>query len=118
MPASLTRMTNIGAGAFIILPLSMMLGRRPVFLGCCALLVGSNLGVAKSTSFDTHMACRGIATGATESVLPLIVTVVSFTDERGKWFAWYWGSQNFVGAIFNVSVSYIVAASSWQWFYW
>jgi hypothetical protein len=99
----------------------MMFGRRPVFLACCALLVGATIGAAKSITFDAHMACRilqGVATGATESVLPLIITDVSFIDERGKWFAWYWGSQNFVGAIFNVSISYLVAASSWQYFYW
>jgi hypothetical protein len=99
----------------------MMLGRRPVFLTCCGLLVGATMGAARSTTFDAHMACRilqGVATGATESVLPLIITDVSFIDERGKWFAWYWGSQNFVGSIFNVSISYLVAASSWQYFYW
>jgi predicted MFS family arabinose efflux permease len=109
------------AGAFIILPLSMMFGRRPVFLGCCALLISTTIGAATSKTFNVHMACRilqGIATGATESVLPLIITDVSFVNERGKWFAWYWGSQNFVNAVFTISASYLVAATSWQWFYW
>jgi hypothetical protein len=108
-------------GAFIILPLSMMFGRRPVFLGCCALLISTTIGAATSKTFNVHMACRvlqGIATGATESVLPLIITDVSFVNERGKWFAWYWGSQNFVNTVFTVSASYLVAATSWQWFYW
>jgi MFS family permease len=99
----------------------MMFGRRPVFLGCCALLIGTTIGAATSKNFDVHMACRilqGVATGATESVLPLIITDVSFVNERGKWFAWYWGSQNFVNAVFTISASYLVAATSWQWFYW
>jgi MFS family permease len=99
----------------------MMFGRRPIFLGCCILLIGTTIGAAMSTTFEVHMACRilqGVATGATESVLPLIITDVSFVDERGKWFAWYWGSQSFVNAVFTISVSYLVAATSWQWFYW
>jgi hypothetical protein len=99
----------------------MMFGRRPIFLGCCAVIIASSIGAAKSTTFDAHMACRilqGVATGATESVLPLIITDVSFVDERGKWFAWYWGAQGFVNAVFTISVSYLVAAAGWQWFYW
>jgi predicted MFS family arabinose efflux permease len=55
----------------MILPLCIVFGRRPVLLGCCLLLLGSTIGAAKSSSYETHMACRilqGIATGATESV--------------------------------------------------
>jgi len=55
----------------MILPLSIVFGRRPILLGCCLLLVGSTVGAAVSRSFQEHMACRilqGIATGATESV--------------------------------------------------
>lgn len=99
----------------------MMFGRRPVFLGCCALLIATTIGAATAKTFDVHMACRilqGVATGATESVLPLIITDVSFVNERGKWFAWYWGSQNFVNTVFTISSSYLVAATSWHWFYW
>ncbi|KAH7385239.1 major facilitator superfamily domain-containing protein [Phaeosphaeria sp. MPI-PUGE-AT-0046c] len=112
---------TMAGGAFIILPLSMMFGRRPVFLGCCALLIATTIGAATAKTFDVHMACRilqGVATGATESVLPLIITDVSFVNERGKWFAWYWGSQNFVNTVFTISSSYLVAATSWHWFYW
>ena len=62
---------NKNAGAFLILPLCIVFGRRPILLGCCLLLVGSTIGAATSRSFQEHMACRilqGIATGATESV--------------------------------------------------
>jgi predicted MFS family arabinose efflux permease len=55
----------------MILPLSIVFGRRPMLLGCCLLLLGSTIGAAVSRSFQEHMACRilqGIATGATESV--------------------------------------------------
>ena len=108
-------------GAFLILPASMMFGRRPVTLFCCLLVVATTIGAARSTTFESHMACRilqGVATGATESVLPLIITDISFIDERGFWFACYWGTQNLVNALFTITVSYLAADLGWRWFYW
>lgn len=67
------------------------------------------------------MACRilqGVATGATESVLPLIITDISFLNERGLLFGAYWGTQNLINAIFTITVSFLVADTNWQWFYW
>ncbi|THX22408.1 MFS general substrate transporter [Aureobasidium pullulans] len=114
-------MAFVVLGSFLILPLSMMFGRRPIFLGCCVLLLGSTLGAGASNSYNTHMACRilqGVAAGATESVLPLIITDMSFVDERGLWFGVYWGSQNLINTIFGISASYLVAVTSWRYFYW
>ncbi|KAF4549102.1 Hypothetical protein D9617_23g005170 [Elsinoe fawcettii] len=108
-------------GAFLILPLTMAFGRRPVFLGCSLLLLGSTIGAATSQSYNTHMACRilqGIAAGSTESVLPLIITDMSFLDERGFYFGIYWGMQNLINTVFLISTSYLVAATSWRYFYW
>lgn len=64
-------LTYTVTGAFSILPLSIVFGRRPVLLACTLLLLGSTVGAAMSQSYNTHMACRvlqGVATGATESV--------------------------------------------------
>ncbi|KAG8628572.1 hypothetical protein KVT40_004445 [Elsinoe batatas] len=108
-------------GAFLILPLTMAFGRRPVFLGCSILLLGSTIGAATSQSYNTHMACRilqGIAAGSTESVLPLIITDMSFLDERGFYFGIYWGMQNLINTVSLISTSYLVAATSWRYFYW
>jgi MFS family permease len=69
--SSISSPTNSPAGAFLILPLSMVFGRRPILLGCTILLLGSVVGAGVSQSYNTHMACRilqGIAAGATESV--------------------------------------------------
>ncbi|CZT17841.1 related to HOL1 protein [Ramularia collo-cygni] len=108
-------------GAFLILPLSIVFGRRPVLLGCCLLLLGSTIGAGLSQSYEAHMACRilqGVATGAAESVLPLVITDVSFLDERGLLFGFYWGTQSCVNAIFTITVSYLAADLGWRWFYW
>jgi hypothetical protein len=62
---------DINTGAFLILPLSIVFGRRPVLLDCCLLLLGSTVGAGLSNSYNEHMACRilqGVATGAAESV--------------------------------------------------
>ncbi|KAH0271669.1 MFS general substrate transporter, partial [Aureobasidium melanogenum] len=95
-------------GSFLILPLSMMFGRRPIFLACSVLLIGSTFGAGASNSYNTHMACRilqGIAAGATESVLPLIITDITFVDERGLYFGIYWGTQNLINTVFGISSS-------------
>ncbi|KAG9704170.1 MFS general substrate transporter, partial [Aureobasidium melanogenum] len=92
-------------GSFLILPLSMMFGRRPIFLACSILLIGSTFGAGASNSYNTHMACRilqGVAAGATESVLPLIITDMTFVDERGLYFGIYWGTQNLINTVFGI----------------
>ncbi|KXL49918.1 MAG: hypothetical protein FE78DRAFT_36757 [Acidomyces sp. 'richmondensis'] len=79
------------------------------------------IGAAKCNSYGTKMVCRilqGFATGAIESVLPLIISDMTFLDERGFFFSIYWGSQNTINAVFLISISYLVAATSWRWFYW
>ncbi|RMY33802.1 hypothetical protein D0866_05678 [Hortaea werneckii] len=89
-------------------------GKRQVASGKCP-------SAAKSTTYQAHMACRilqGVATGATESVLPLIITDISFLNERGLLFGAYWGTQNLINAIFTITVSFLVADTDWQWFYW
>ncbi|KAF3391439.1 hypothetical protein F1880_007430 [Penicillium rolfsii] len=107
-------------GNLLILPAALALGRRPVFLFCTVLLLGSTIGAAVSATFEAHLACRileGIATGATESLLPLMITEITFLHEREFWFGIYWGCQSTFNAVFLISNSYLVAATSWRWFY-
>ncbi|KAF2218188.1 major facilitator superfamily domain-containing protein [Elsinoe ampelina] len=111
----------MAGGAFIILPAAIIYGRRPTFLACCLFLMGSTFGAAAAPDFNTHLACRilqGLAAGATESVLPLIVTDIAFLDERGLFYGVYWGSQALVNTGFLIGNSYLVEALGWRWFYW
>lgn len=62
---------TIFAGNYIILPLSLVFGRRPVFLGSTVILLGATIGSATQNSYQAHLVTRiiqGLATGATESV--------------------------------------------------
>ncbi|TKX22884.1 MFS transporter-like protein 81 [Elsinoe australis] len=111
----------MACGAFVILPAAIIYGRRPTFLACCIFLLASSFGAAVSPDFNTHLACRilqGLATGATESVLPLIVTDIAFLDERGLYYGIYWGSQALVNTAFLIGNSYLVEGLGWRWFYW
>lgn len=56
----------------------------------------------------------GLATGATESLLPLIITDITFLDERSFFFGLYWSTQNCVNAGLLIALSYLTAAEGWR----
>ncbi|KAH8647755.1 major facilitator superfamily domain-containing protein [Xylariales sp. PMI_506] len=108
-------------GSFGLLPLAFVVGRRPIFLFCVVLALIMVIVAGTSNDFNTHFAARiilGLATGATESLLPLILSDISFLDERSFYFGMYWSSQNAINAGLQIALSYMVAASSWRWYYW
>lgn len=61
---------------------------------------------------------QGLATGASESLLPLMITEVTFLHERGQIFGLYWTTQTIIGAVLNLASSYEVDALGWRWYYW
>ncbi|KAM0788370.1 hypothetical protein ACM66B_001510 [Microbotryomycetes sp. NB124-2] len=111
-----------GIGNWIFLPLSLCLGRRPIFLVASLMLVASSVWAAKSgDSFNSHFAARlvqGLSAGATESLLPLIVTDMTYVHQRSTAFGIYWTLQNIFTSILNTCSSYEAANLSWQWYYW
>jgi MFS family permease len=68
--------------------------RRPIFLIASVMLVGSSVWAAKSgNSYESHLGARllqGFSAGATESLLPLIITDMTFIHQRSKYFGAYW----------------------------
>lgn len=56
--------------------------------------------------------------GATESLLPLIITEISFVHERSSLFAAYWATQTAFSSALNLASSYETARLSWRWYYW
>ncbi|KAJ5061977.1 major facilitator superfamily domain-containing protein [Bipolaris maydis] len=111
----------IGLGNYIILPVSMAYGRRPVFLASTIILFVATIGAAVQSDYSSHLATRtlqGLATGASESLLPLMLTEVTFLHERGRIFGLYWMIQTISAGVFNISASYINADLGWRWYYW
>ncbi|KIW88817.1 uncharacterized protein Z519_10301 [Cladophialophora bantiana CBS 173.52] len=111
----------IGLGNYIILPLSLAYGRRPIFLLSVIVLLAATIASATQNSYNGHLASRvfqGLATGASESLLPLMLTEVTFLHERGKIFGLYWTVMNILTSVLNLSSSYETAALGWRWYYW
>ncbi|KAM0788728.1 hypothetical protein ACM66B_002820 [Microbotryomycetes sp. NB124-2] len=111
-----------GLGNWAFLPLGLVFGRRPMFLLASLMLVASTAWAAKSgTSFDSHFAARlvqGFAAGVTESLLPLIVTDMTFVHQRSRAFGIYWSLQSSLGAIFNLASAYEAVNLDWPAYYW
>ncbi|KAL0943212.1 uncharacterized protein CTRU02_201098 [Colletotrichum truncatum] len=111
----------IGLGNYIILPLSLAYGRRPVFLGFMVILLVATISAALQNSYNGHLASRivqGLATGASESLLPLMLTEVTFLHERSRIFGLYWMTQNAISSTINLASSYINHDLGWRWYYW
>ncbi|CAK7210588.1 hypothetical protein SEUCBS140593_000881 [Sporothrix eucalyptigena] len=111
----------IGLGNFIILPLALAVGRRPVFIGSSLVLLATTIAAALQNSYNGHLAARivqGLATGASESLLPLMLTEVTFLHQRSLVFGLYWMIQSIFSNVLNIVSSYIVSSLGWRWYYW
>ncbi|OCL15293.1 MFS general substrate transporter [Glonium stellatum] len=111
----------IGLGNYIILPFALAFGHRPTFLLSTTILFFATIGSAVQNSYEAHIATRiiqGLATGATESLLLLMLTEISFIHKRGIIFGCYWATQTAFSSGLNIASSYEAVSLSWRWFYW
>ncbi|KAJ5698060.1 hypothetical protein N7462_000065, partial [Penicillium macrosclerotiorum] len=111
----------VGIGNYLILPMGLVYGRRPVAIVSILVLLLSTIGCALSQTWEQHLGLRclqGLATGATESLLPLMLSEVTFVHQRGLVYGVYWATQNVVTSCLNLASSYEAAALGWRWFYW
>jgi MFS family permease len=105
-------------GNYILLPVALAYGRRPVFLVSTGILLASTIWAATQNSYGSHLGARvlsGLATGASESLLPLMLSEVTFLHERGRVMAIYWGVQNILTGVSTIVASYEVADLGWRW---
>lgn len=74
--------------------LTLFFASRPVFLFSSIVLLAASVWAANAgTSFSSHLAARvvqGLAAGATESLLPLIITDMTYIHQRAYYFGVYW----------------------------
>ncbi|RHZ64277.1 uncharacterized protein CDV56_105704 [Aspergillus thermomutatus] len=111
----------VGVGNYIVLPLGLVYGRRPAAIISIVVLLGATIGCALSQSWEQHLGLRilqGLASGATESLLPLMLAEVTFVHQRGLVYGLYWATQNTITSCLNLASSYEAAALGWRWFYW
>jgi MFS family permease len=108
-------------GSLILLPVAFVIGRRPVFLGSVLICLICYITAGTAHTFSQHMISRifvGLATGTTETLLPLIIADITYLDERGFYFGIYWSAQNCISSGILVGIPYLVASDGWRWFYW
>ena len=84
----------MGVSNFVSVPLANALGRRPALIGLSAVSFIALPWAAVSGSLPSHLAARcvqGLGTGASVSLVPLIIQDMTFIHERNKFMAFLWG---------------------------
>lgn len=86
----------VGLSNYILVPLSIAIGRRPVICLCGLLAWTCTLWAGLSQSLESHLAARciqALGVGAVESLIPLIAQDISFIHQRNRAIGIIWASQ-------------------------
>lgn len=84
--ASLPLLMN-GIASYLLVPLSIAIGRRPVLLLVGAMAWAGGLWASRSQSLGSHLGARafqGLGAGAVEALIPLVVQDMMFIHQRNK----------------------------------
>lgn len=103
----------MGIGNLIGMPLALAVGRRPVFLFSCLILILAGGLAAGQTSFTWHLAARcimGLAAGQSEALCPLMVQETFFMHERGRTQMYFTALSNILTSVMSLLTSYIAFA--------
>ena len=88
-----------GLSSYILVPLSIYVGRRPVLVFAGVVAWGGGLWAGFSTSLESHLVARcfqGLGAGTVESLLPLIVQDMMFIHQRNTAIAAISASQGLI----------------------
>ncbi|KAK1984883.1 major facilitator superfamily transporter [Colletotrichum cereale] len=102
----------MGLGNLIGMPLALAIGRRPVFLGSCALAVLGSILCGVQKGYTSHLVARmilGLAAGQSEALCPLMVQETHFLHERARCLMWFTLWQSTLSAVYSLLTSYISA---------
>ncbi|KAJ0162584.1 putative MFS-type transporter [Colletotrichum tanaceti] len=109
----------LGLGAFLWIPLSVAIGRRPVFLLASCLLTISTALAANASGFYQLLAAlslQGFSTGLSLSASILIVIDLTFIDERPNALGMFWSIGCSGGLLALPSVTPL-SSPGWRSFY-
>ncbi|KUJ09727.1 major facilitator superfamily transporter [Mollisia scopiformis] len=111
----------MGFGAFLWIPLTLALGRRPVFLLCTVLLTLSTIWAGIAGSFYQMLAAtclQGLAEGFSTSTILLMIIDLTFIHQRPQAIAMVWSVVGFItGSIFSLVPQMTNAGTNWRSFY-
>ncbi|PCH01397.1 Major facilitator superfamily domain, general substrate transporter [Penicillium occitanis (nom. inval.)] len=108
----------LGVGNAIWVPLSRVIGKRPVYLAALLLLIGTNIWSFFTHSFESLLAARiisGFAGSAADATVPSLVADMFFVHERGHCmmiFHFALSTGFFLGPLI---CAYITQEVGWRW---
>ncbi|KAJ5640050.1 uncharacterized protein N7484_007912 [Penicillium longicatenatum] len=111
----------LGYANFIIIPCVNIFGRRSTALACMLICIGANIWQAMSTSYHSFLGARvliGIGAASSESIMPVVISDLTFLHERGTWMGAYFWAYFFGGWVGPIVSGSIAAHVSWRWFFW
>ncbi|KAF3762668.1 MFS general substrate transporter [Cryphonectria parasitica EP155] len=109
-----------GVASYILVPLSIAWGRRPILLLAGVLAWSGGLWAGFSQSLNSHIAARvfqGFGAGAVEALIPLILQDMLFINERNKAFSLISAGQGLFIVSIGLTSPLIIVKLSWRWIY-
>lgn len=109
-----------GVASYILVPLSMAVGRRPVILLAGVMAWAGGLWAGFSQSLDSHIAARvfqGFGAGAVEALIPLILQDMLFINQRNTAFSLVSAGQGIFIVAIGLTSPIIVVKLSWRYIY-
>ncbi|KAL6230898.1 hypothetical protein BDW75DRAFT_248257 [Aspergillus navahoensis] len=108
----------MGMGNLLWVPLSRVIGKRPVYLLALLLLTGLNIWTYKASTYGSLLASRivsGLAAAAADATVPSLIADLFFIHERGHYmmiFHLALSAGFFVGPLIS---AYITQEAGWRW---
>lgn len=105
---------------YLLVPLSMAIGRRPIMLLTATLAVLSGFWAGASHSLNEHIAARvfhGLGSGTVEALIPLIIQDFTFLHQRNKAIAAVFSAQGPMIVLFGILGPWISVNYTWRYVY-
>ncbi|KAF9892290.1 hypothetical protein FE257_002067 [Aspergillus nanangensis] len=110
----------MGLGNLIAMPIADAIGRRPVYLASCVIMIAGSVWCACAQDLGSHIGGRdfmALAAGQSEALCVLIAEETFFLHQRGNRIAWFCSLQTLGTALFIIASSYVSNALGWRWWY-
>ncbi|KKY36324.1 putative major facilitator superfamily transporter [Diaporthe ampelina] len=112
---------TIGASNIFWVPLSNIIGRRPILLVATLVMTLSSMWGGLASSFTSLLISRvfqGIGGGPSETTAPAMIGEVFFLDSRGRSMAVYTTFLSLGSIIGGITGSYIAFNHGWVYIFW
>ncbi|KAF3768741.1 MFS general substrate transporter [Cryphonectria parasitica EP155] len=110
-----------GVASYVLVPLSIAVGRRPVLLAVGVMAWAGGLWAGASRSLPSHLAARafqGLGAGAVEALIPLVVQDMMFIHQRNRAISLIGAAQGVFIVSLGIASPIIVVRLNWRYIYW